>query len=264
MIQLPKFKIRASQAGKIMGPMKNKLTPKQEEELTLLIDKGSKSKKREELEAKRDLPEELPTGAKSYCLQWVKDHVYNRSKENSSKYTDKGILVEDEAIEFIGQYHFLDLKKNTERRENDYFSGECDILVGDNEIFDNKSSYDYSTFPFLDSDLKNKDYYYQGQIYLDLWDRDAYRVCYTLVNTPAHLIEEEARKKAYNSEESLEKIREEMYKYHTYDDLDDELRYTEYSFIRNELVIQSIRDRVDLCQKCIDEEIIPKLKETLR
>ena len=96
---MKEFKIRCSAIGQIMGKLKNALTDKQVEEIKRLESKiyskgiitDIQSDRLLELNLKRDKQPELPETAKSYCQQWLKEQVYGRRKELSSKCIEKGI-----------------------------------------------------------------------------------------------------------------------------------------------------------------------------
>ena len=52
--------------------------------------------------------------AESYLKQWAIEQIFNRRKEISSKYMDKGVIMEDESIDFIASFTGLHgLLKNT-------------------------------------------------------------------------------------------------------------------------------------------------------
>ena len=111
------FKIRASACGKIMTGSIG-ATPSQFKFIEEM--EGRKSPMTDIMRAKyddyiyvRDNPE-LPQGAKSYCQEWLKGQLYG-TKEISSKYIEKGLAMEDQAIEYLYPHlqknkKFFDLK----------------------------------------------------------------------------------------------------------------------------------------------------------
>ena len=80
--------------------------------------------------------EVLSVGAKTYLEKLAKQFVYGYDEVISGKYMDKGIQVEDQTIELINRVFFTNYKKNTERRINEWVTGECDILVPGVKIID--------------------------------------------------------------------------------------------------------------------------------
>ena len=125
------FKIRASALGKIMGAPRNK---------------GDKEKGN------------LSQTAKTYLETWLKEQLYEKRINFSSKYTDKGIEVEDLSIDFLSNIRNTFLAKNEKNFENDFMTGTPDIILKD-KIIDIKNSWSFATFPIFENELKNKDYY---------------------------------------------------------------------------------------------------------
>jgi len=137
--------------------------------------------------AKSNRPQDLSRGAKTYCKELAKEFVYGFKTEVSSKYMDKGNIVEDLSIELYNDVFFTSHKKNTERRQNEWLTGECDI-VGRDRIIDIKSPWSLSTFPALKEDAHDSGYEWQGRGYMMLWDMDLFELAYCLVSTPSELI----------------------------------------------------------------------------
>ena len=132
----------------------------------------------------------LSVGAKTFITKQAIEFVYGFDEKISSKYMDKGIQVEDESIELLNSVLFTSYQKNTERKENDWISGECDIFTGDS-IIDIKSSWSLTTFPVLAEQGEDKDYEWQLRGYMMLWDVDQASIAYCLVSTPEDLIKYE-------------------------------------------------------------------------
>jgi hypothetical protein len=252
-IEIPVFKIRASAASKIMANGKGSggLTDRQKEELADLQAKGSKSKKVQELIDKRDKPPELSAGAKTYCKAWLKEQkgFYGRRKEIKSKYLDKGNECEDEAIGLLNKIHLEDYIKNEEFFEDDDLQGTPDIIA--NLTRDTKCSYDETTFPLFE-DFCDDDYYWQGQVYMELTDRPAHSVDYCLIDTPDHLIEREIEFAAYTSPKPDEELREYYYNKMRFTDITSlKLRVKSFCFNRDKEKIQQLRQRVKMCREYI-------------
>ena len=175
----------------------------------------------------------LSVGAKTYIVQQAKEFVYGFHKEISGKPLEKGNRVEDASIELYNSVMFTNYKKNTERKSNDWLSGECDIDTGD-KIIDIKSSWSLDTFPCLSEDGINKDYEWQGRAYMMLWNRDHFENAYCMVNTPDELIGYE--------QESI----------HFVDDITESLRVTITAYERDKLLEEKICERIKECQKYFD------------
>lgn len=202
---------------------------------------------------------ELGQTAKTYCENWVKEQLYARRKEFTSKYTDKGNEVEASSIEYASEVLGWGLvAKNEQNYRNDYMTGTPDIILAD-RVVDIKNSWDCFTFPLFDTDIPDKKYYWQGQVYMALTDKTNFELVYTLMNAPEHLIEQEARRSADWGEveaELYDAVRDRM----TYDELSSELRLKSFDVMRSSVDIERIEKRVQECREYIKTLII-KQKE---
>jgi hypothetical protein len=146
----------------------------------------------EGLIAKRDAPPELSDTAKAFVRKvWLQMQkgVYIDIK---SKYLDKGIYAEEDAIELISEVDGVLYVKNDERRNNSDHTGECDIYkeFPDKKItLDTKCSWSPETF--MNADGNDPNYEWQGQIYMQLWNTDEHHLKYCLVDAPPHLVQRE-------------------------------------------------------------------------
>lgn len=129
----------------------------------------------------------LSAGAKTYLDGLAKEFVYSYEKTISSKYLEKGLMVEDDAIELYNSVFFQSLEKNKERRSNAWITGECD-LVHPRKIIDIKSAWSLDTFPATTAQAHEPDYEWQGRAYMWLWDKPEFEVAWCLVDTPPDLI----------------------------------------------------------------------------
>lgn len=128
----------------------------------------------------------LSQGAKTYLKMLAKEHVYGFKDRNESKYTQKGIDVEEESIALFNLLYDTDFEKHHGRIETELLSGECDILAEDC-VIDIKSSWSLSTFPATPEDAHNHDYEWQGRAYMHLYDRPQFILAYCMVSTPDEL-----------------------------------------------------------------------------
>lgn len=133
----------------------------------------------------------LSAGAKTYLDNIAQEYAYDFHAVISGKYMDKGIIVEDQSIELYNSVFFTDYVKNSERRTNDWLTGECDIFVPGKKIIDIKSSWSLPTFPSVARMGRDKLYEWQGRAYMMLWDVDLFDIAYCMVNTPDELIKYE-------------------------------------------------------------------------
>lgn len=122
---------------------------------------------------------------------------YNRYYSFTNKYTEKGLKMEQDAITLYSRFRKDNYKKNTERIENDFFTGEPDIRIK-GETIDVKCSWSLDTFPHVLTDKPDKAYEYQGYGYMSLDNADKHTIVYCLVNSPLNLLIKEKEKLWYN------------------------------------------------------------------
>jgi len=199
----------------------------------------------------RSKNEILGQTAKTYCENWLKEHLYNRKKEFSNKYTEKGIAVEDKSIEFISDKLGIMMLKNEQYFENDFISGTPDLITND-LVIDVKNSFDPFTFPLFNSVIPNKDYYYQLQGYMALTGKNKAKLIYTLMDTPEHIIERECnyycRSNDLDELELYESFKNKM----TYSDVEEKYRIKIFDIERDDKIIEEINQRVLDCRYYIN------------
>ena len=133
--------------------------------------------------------EVLSVGAKTYLRELAAQEIFGIDFEVSAKTMEKGILCEAEAIAMVGRVRGLSLVKNTERREDEFFTGDCDVFhLPSREGRDIKCAWSAATFPICLTDCEDKLYEYQMRVYMRLWSALRWHVDYSLLDTPEHLI----------------------------------------------------------------------------
>lgn len=170
--------------------------------------------------------EVLSVGAKTAVMKLAKELVYGYDEQISSKYMEKGILVEDQAISLYNEVFFTNHQKNIARMSNLWITGECDIFTPE-KIIDIKSSWSLATFPVTAEAGKDKGYEWQGRAYMWLWDVDQFEIAYCLVNTPDELI-------GYEQQDL-----------HYVDHINPELRVTRVQYTRDKALEDKIKQRVE-------------------
>jgi len=182
----------------------------------------------------RKKTETLSETTKSYLKEWLKEQIYGVRNEISSKYLTKGVEMENESIEVYGIHRDLDfIVKNSKRFNNDYLTGEPDLIL-DNKIVDIKTSWDCFSFPLFANDVPDKKYYWQLQSYMALTGYKSAELAYVLVNTPEHL--------QYNVLDMTD-----------YTNLDLKYRVKTFQIERNEDDINALYQRVQDCREYINE-----------
>lgn len=223
--------------------------------------------------------------AKSYLEDLYKSLKYGREQEYSSKYIDKGIKGEEDAITLLTLTTKMFFKKNDIRINNAYLSGEPDIYVGDSiekadEGFDTKCSWDLFTFPMFDKVLK-PEYYWQNHGYMDLTGAKKWTTAYCLINaTPEAIMsekksvyykmdcprddDEEYKRRCIDIEKNMifdMKLFKKQYPGFDLDikmddwvyDIPREERVRKFTIERDEEVIKRIHAQVEKCRKYIAE-----------
>lgn len=130
----------------------------------------------------------LSAGAKTELKSMAKEFIFGYHKTVETKYMDKGLALEDDAIDLLSRLELRRYKKNTVRVNDDLLTGECDILVPGVETIDTKVPWDISTFPMLSEDAHDMMYEWQGRAYMRLYDVLQHRVVYVMMDTPEELI----------------------------------------------------------------------------
>ena len=199
----------------------------------------------------RSKTELLSQTAKTYIHELVLQEKYGIRKEFSSRYTDKGNAVEDLSISLVNDV--LDVEfiyKNEDYFENDYIKGTPDVNT-EKVLLDVKSSWDATTFPFFDTEIPNKDYFYQLQGYMWLTGKQQSMLCYCLVDTPELMVEDEIRRTHWKlnlMEESLD-LRDEIQKKHIFSHIPKNRRVKVFYVQKDEAVIERIKEQVELCRE---------------
>ena len=199
----------------------------------------------------RSKGELLSETAKTYIQEYWKEKELGIKKDVWSRYTTKGIEMENEAIQFAGGvlgWSFV--LKNEERLTNDYITGIPDVIYKD-LLADIKCSWDGTTFPFFDTELKNKDYYWQCQAYMWLTGLDQAQLVYCLMDTPLQIVEDEIRRahwKAGHIDENLD-LRHEIQMQHTFSHLPDELRLKAFVIERNDNDLDLVKEKIEIAKE---------------
>jgi len=196
----------------------------------------------------------LSKTAQTVCDEWIKEKIYERRKEFTAKQTDKGNLTESDAIELIERYFgWAFAAKNSQHRENLFMRGTCDIPL-DDMIVDAKSSWDCYTFPLLETELPESDYWWQIQGYMELWEKEKGMVCYVLMDMPNDMIERELRfklKDGYTKEEY-----DFHYSRYIYSNIHDRFRVKSFEFARDKNAVLAIEKRVNECRDYIAQKLL--------
>lgn len=157
---MPDLKIRCSSLGHLMTEPKNK-------------------------------SEVLSVGAKTHIRNLVAQDIFGVDFEVSDKKLEKGNVCEPDSIALLNRVRGLALVKNTERKTNDWLSGEADLFDAASGVgYDIKTAWSAATFPICPEDVADAQrrlYDWQMRGYAWLWGADEWVVAYCLVDTPEEL-----------------------------------------------------------------------------
>lgn len=167
------------------------LTPKLSE-----IKAKRKRTEEEQGELNHALNQTLSATAKELVEEMLIQQKYGVRNFKGNKYTEKGNIVEDDAITFLMQHEGIFADKNTERLSDGVVTGEWDIFYN-GVVYDTKCPWDFFTMPKtqkkVESAVKDSGYDIQQIGYMRLLKHHGREVShaeikYTLMPTPQGLL----------------------------------------------------------------------------
>lgn len=158
---------------------------------------------------------ELSATAKTELVKEYLYAVYGIDDEESNKYFEKGNLTEEDGITMLSRRLGFPVFKNKERRNNGWITGELDVVT--DIVYDNKSSWDAQSHFKKMMEQTPKRYYWQMQGYMWLWEKEGAKLCHTLINTPAHMVDAEVRRARFNNPELTEEQEQDIRDRHNFD-----------------------------------------------
>ena len=167
---------------------KETLTIKQHETFIALQHKLNESKKFK-----------LSDSSKKELNKIVQYEKSGRSNILYAKYLDKGIAKEKEARDLISDILGMNLVKDSERRTNQWVSGERDVYH-DELLIEIKSAWSFESFNNILLEKENELYLRQNDSYMDLWGIKEGLICHVLVDTPNSLVDDEIRRLSYKED----------------------------------------------------------------
>jgi hypothetical protein len=126
--------------------------------------------------------ENLSQGAKTYIRQLAKQVFFGYRVELDNKYINKGKDQEQDSIDLLNSVRFTNYHKNVIRLQDEYLTGECDILAED-RVIDVKTSWNLETWPATPGEAHDNEYEWQGRAYLMLYEREIFELVFCLVTT---------------------------------------------------------------------------------
>lgn len=199
--------------------------------------------------------EKLGQTAKSYVEKLFKERELGYIESISSKFLDKGIQMEDIAIQMAAEVLEWDfVVKNEKRFNNEWITGEPDICT-DDLLADIKCSWNLGTFPMFETELSNKMYYWQMQSYMMLTGHEQAELVYVLANTPFEIVEDEVRRehwKLHLIDEDLD-VRNAVQMMHNFEHIPDKLRVKRFIVKKDESAFEKIKEKVYICREYYNE-----------
>jgi hypothetical protein len=249
------------------------LNSKEQAKYKLLINKSDLTEKEEHslsyYKKKIELylnPPTLSVSAKNHLIEIYSRHKYglrNAKLNDFARLTQlKGFALEKEGLELLSKIDNVNYVKPTEIVSDDYLIGICDILHPNNEkILEIKTSWNAANF------MKNRaenyklpnNIYAQIQGYLHLYNIKEAEVCYVLVNTPPHLIEQEYAnvfKKYTFGEITREKYDEDCYKlegFFDYNKIPEKKRVIRFKIQYSPIYIERVKSRVEMARNFLND-----------
>ena len=187
--------IRCSELHRLLNTAKSiddaLLTPE-------LLEIKAKRKRTEDEQEKLNhaLNQTLSATAKELVEEMLIQQKYGVRNFKGNKYTEKGNIVEDDAITFLMQHEGIFADKNTERLSDGIITGEWDIFYN-GVVYDTKCPWDFFTMPKtqkkVESAVKDAGYDIQQIGYMRLLKHHGREVShaevkYTLMPTPQGLL----------------------------------------------------------------------------
>lgn len=194
----------------------------------------------------------------NYLKKWYLENKYKRKKEFWANQVEKGLRVEPIGIEMLSRKMGIELSKNDEWFDNEFLQGTPDLVLED-KIIDIKSSWDIFSFPWFETELPNKDYYWQLQCYMALTGIKKAAIAYCLIDTPDPLIALELKKLYYQSggvaEDWTPETNAELAENYRFNDIPEQDRIRIFEVERNNKDIELIYERVKISREYINSLI---------
>jgi hypothetical protein len=126
--------------------------------------------------------EQLSETAKTEIRKIAKEQFFGFSSSITTKPMIKGKDWEEESIALVNQVRGTFYVKNKERFENEFLTGEPDIIL-DDMIIDIKTSWSLETWPATPDEGVNKDYMWQLFAYCWLLGKWQAELIYCMIDT---------------------------------------------------------------------------------
>lgn len=141
----------------------------------------------------RSKSETLSETCKTHLIELFVEERYGRTKDVETRYMEKGLALEQDALTMYSRLTKTFFVKNETRLSNDWITGEPDAFIGKSiqdadVIVDTKCSWDLFSFWKARTSDVNKAYFWQLTGYMALTGARSARLVYCLLDTPESLI----------------------------------------------------------------------------
>ena len=207
------YKFRCHYLAELVGSWYNQelkpaLTEKQTEDYKNLLFKEKRTAKQEQtladyeakLEAKKSNVIEISQSTKSVLHTIWNEEVVKTKPVLKSKAVRRGKNQEPESIDLVNKVFGIKMSKNEKRFENDFFTGEPDLIT-DKSIIDIKTCESWETFWSKTEKKANDDYFWQVWAYMLLTGKEQGFIAYTLPSYDDNYIQQYAQPYAVDIEE---------------------------------------------------------------
>lgn len=187
----------------------------------------------------------LSDTCKKRLAQIYTEETTGRKKNFESLYMEKGVKTEEKSITNYSLLTGTMYRKNKERINNGYVSGELDFDDPEQDMtIDAKGSWDLFTFDATVAKAMGNNYWWQGQMYMWLKNRKRHRVFYSLVNTPTEILNKLENRLFHSfigTSEDYQEALKELRRNHIFDDLPLERKGRVYTFERDDDAIDQAK-----------------------
>jgi len=266
------FKVGCGSIQDVMSRPKNhtNLTVNERNKLDKLLSKENKSAedldKIGELNKKieRYINPPLSEACKKYLLSRYAPIKYDTARLSvfqKRPCVQKGIDLEQNGIDLVSSVTKVKYKRPKDYSENEYLVGLCDAISTDGStILEIKTS--WSAASFMEARRLDKlapNHFAQMQGYLNLYNISKGIICFTLVNTPPHLIEQEINsleRKYMMGEIQSDKYETELQKLENLFDfrnIPKSKRIVTYEVERSDEYMDALIKKVNMCREFLNE-----------
>lgn len=211
-------------------------------------------------------PPVLSVGAQNYLIEIYSRERYGTRRASaggiSKSWQSKGSALEREGVELLSKVDGIPYLKEMELISDDYFLGICNIhCTVKNRVIEVKTSWNAANFMRIKKENYKLPAEIWGQVqgYLHLYKFNKAQVCYVLVNTPNHLIEQEWANlfKRYSyGEITREKYDEGCYKlegFYDYNKIPEKKRIIRFDVDYSPAYIAKAKTKVDMARVWLNE-----------